>query len=91
MTYRPKDTKGRIVHRLKITQGHLKKVLEMVEKDAYCIDILHQSDAIQKALKEIDNIILENHLKTCTSDAIREGRSEEAITEVMNVFKKKQQ
>jgi DNA-binding FrmR family transcriptional regulator len=90
MAYRPKDTKERIVHRLKITQGHMKKVLEMVEGDVYCVDILHQSDAIQKALKEIDNIILENHLKSCVSDSIREGKSDEAIAEVMNVFKKKQ-
>jgi DNA-binding FrmR family transcriptional regulator len=90
MTYRPKNTKERIVHRLKITQGHMKKVLEMVEGDVYCVDILHQSDAIQKALKEIDNIILENHLKSCVSDSIREGKSDEAIAEVMNVFKKKQ-
>ncbi len=90
MTYRPKDTKERIVHRLKIAQGHLKKVITMIEGDAYCIDILHQSDAVQKALKEIDNIILENHLKSCVSDSIREGKSDEAIAEVMNVFKKKQ-
>lgn len=68
----------------------MKKVLEMVEGDVYCVDILHQSDAIQKALKEIDNIILENHLKSCVSDSIREGKSDEAIAEVMNVFKKKQ-
>ena len=53
-------------------------------------DILHQSGAVQKALKEVDAIILENHLQTCTSDAIRAGRSEEAINEVMNIFKKKQ-
>jgi len=90
MTYRPKDTKERILHRLKITQGHMKKVLEMVESDVYCVDVLHQSDAIQKALKEIDNIILENHLKSCVSDSIREGKSDEAIAEVMHVFKRKQ-
>jgi DNA-binding FrmR family transcriptional regulator len=89
MTYRPKDTKERITHRLKISQGHLKKILEMVDNDVYCIDILHQTDALQKALKEIDNVILENHLKCCVSDSIREGKSEEAIQEVMNVFKKK--
>ena len=90
MTYKPKNTKERIVHRLKIAQGHVKKIMMMVEDDAYCIDILHQSGAVQKALKEVDAIILENHLQTCTSDAIRAGRSEEAINEVMNIFKKKQ-
>lgn len=88
MAYRPKDLHERIVHRLKITCGHLQKVKSMVENDAYCIDILHQSQAIQKALKEIDNLILENHLESCVTQAIKEGRQKEAITEVMNVFKK---
>jgi len=86
--YRPKDTQERILHRLKIAQGHLKKVIKMVESDEYCIDVLHQSQAVQKALKETDNIMLENHLKTCALDAIGKGRKEEAVAEVMQVFKK---
>lgn len=88
MTYRPKDTKERILHRLKIAQGHLKKVSEMVESDDYCIDVIHQNQAVQKALKEIDNLTLENHLSGCVSDAIRNGKKDEAIMEVMAVFKK---
>jgi len=86
MTYRPKDTQERILHRLKISLGHLKKVINMVEKDEYCIDIIHQSQAVQKALKETDSVILENHLKTCVADAIAKGKKNETITEVMNVF-----
>lgn len=86
--FKPKDTKERILHRLKISLGHLKKVIDMVENDAYCIDILHQSQAVQKGLKEVDNLILENHLKTCASDAINQGKKDEAIAEVMQVFKK---
>ena len=86
--YRPKDTQERILHRLKITQGHLKKVIQMVEKEEYCIDVLHQSQAIQQALKETDNLMLENHLKTCATDAIGKGRKDEAIAEVMAIFKK---
>lgn len=88
MAYRPKDTKERILHRLKISQGHLKKVIQMVEDDSYCIDVIHQTQAIQKALKEIDNLTLENHLKGCVTDAIRGGKQNEAVEEVMNVFKK---
>lgn len=88
MTYRPKDTQERILHRLKIAKGHLEKVIEMVEENKYCIDVLHQSQAIQKALKETDNVMLENHLQTCVSDAIGKGRKDEAIAEVMQVFKK---
>ena len=88
MAYRPKDTQERILHRLKIAQGHLKKIISMVENDVYCIDILHQSQAVQKALKETDNLMLENHLKTCAAEAINQGRSKEAVEEIMNVFRK---
>lgn len=88
MAYRPKDLQERIIHRLKIAQGHLKKVRQMVEAEEYCIDILHQSQAVQKALKETDNLILENHLKTCAADAISKGKKDDAIAEVMQVFKK---
>jgi len=88
MTYQPKDTKERHLHRLKIARGHLEKVIQMVEADQYCIDVLHQSHAVQKALKETDNLILEHHLQTCASDAIEQGKKEEAIAEIMQVFRK---
>lgn len=90
MAYRPKDTQERILHRLKIAQGHLRKVMQMVEEDRYCIDVLHQSQAVQKALKETDHLMLENHLKKCTADAIRSGDTQKAIGEVMTVFRKSQ-
>ncbi len=87
--YQPKDIQERIAHRLKISRGHLNKVIEMVESDSYCIDIIHQSQAIQKALKEVDNLILENHLKSCVAKAIKNGEDEKAISEVMSVFNKR--
>ncbi|MCL4387375.1 metal-sensitive transcriptional regulator [Patescibacteria group bacterium] len=86
--FRPKNTQERIVHRLKIANGHLGKIIKMVESQEYCINILHQLHAVRKAIKEVDNIILENHLKTCATDAIRNGNQEETVKEVMNVFKK---
>ncbi len=87
--FQPKTPKERIQHRLKISLGHLKKVIQMVENDEYCIDILHQSQAVQKALKETDALVLENHLKTCAADAIKHGRTEDAIDEIMQVLKRK--
>ncbi len=88
MAYRPKDTQERIVHRLKIARGHLDKVIKMVEADDYCIDVMHQMQAIESGLKETGNVLLENHLKMCVSDAISKGKKDEAIAEVMKVFKK---
>jgi len=90
MAYRPKDTQERILHRLKIAKGHLEKVMKMVEEDAYCIDVLHQMNAVQSGLKETGNLVLENHLKGCVVDAIGKGEKEEAIEEIMQVFKKSQ-
>lgn len=86
--YRPKDTEERILHRLKISQGHLKKVIKMVENDEYCIDVIHQSQAVQRALNEADSLILENHLKTCAAEAIKNGKDKEAISELINIFKR---
>lgn len=89
--YRPKNTEERILHRLKIARGHLNKVIDMFEKGQYCIDVLHQSKAVQRALKETDDLMLEKHLNTCVTDAIKNGRQKEAISEVMNVFKRTNQ
>ncbi|KKU79597.1 MAG: hypothetical protein UY06_C0017G0006 [Candidatus Amesbacteria bacterium GW2011_GWA2_47_70] len=61
----------------------------MVQNGDYCIDILTQSQAVQAALKKVDAIILENHLKTCVTDAVRGDKKDQAIAEVIKVFKKK--
>lgn len=83
------DAKQKILHRLQIARGHLEKVLKMVQDGDYCIDIVHQSMAVQSALKKVDEVILEDHLKTCVSDSIKKGDSDEAIKELMEVLQKK--
>jgi CsoR family transcriptional regulator, copper-sensing transcriptional repressor len=83
------NTKKKILHRYQIARGHLEKVVSMLESDSYCIDIVHQSLAVQAALKKADDEVLKNHLETCVSESIREGNSREAIGEVMQVLKKR--
>jgi DNA-binding FrmR family transcriptional regulator len=89
MAYRPKNTQQRILHRLKIARGHLNKVINMVENDIYCIDVMHQMQAIESGLQETGNLLLENHLKTCVADAISKGKADASIAEIMQVFKKR--
>jgi len=79
----------RILHRYQIAKGHLEKVISMIENGLYCIDIVHQSLAIQAALKKADDEVLRNHLETCVSDAIKRGDSKKAINEVVGVLKKR--
>ena len=86
---RDQSVQGSVLHRLKITRGHLNRVIEMVEEGNYCIDIIHQSMAIQAALRESDQVILKNHMETCVADAIAKGKSNEVIDEVMKVMVKK--
>lgn len=77
-----------INHRLKIAEGHLKKVVKMQEEGSYCIDILHQLQAIRAALGKIEGKVLENHLKTCVQKAFQDGKQENAVKEVLSVFDK---
>ncbi len=86
--YRPKTPKERILHRLKISLGQLQTSIRMVENDEYCIDVIHQLQAVQKALRETGNVLLENHLQTCVASAIRKGKDAEAITEIMTILNK---
>ena len=61
----------------------------MVEEDAYCIDVIKQSIAVQGALEKVNGIILENHLQTCVSTAIRGEEPQErerVIGELLEVF-----
>jgi len=86
---RDQSVQHKILHRLKIANGQLERIIAMVEEGQYCIHIIHQSLAVQSALRQIDQIILKNHLETCVADAMKEGKQEEVIEEVMKVMEKK--
>lgn len=83
------DTQRKIIHRLKIAKGHLEKVIEMVDKNKYCVDILYQSKAVQNALQQADTVILNNHLNTCVVEDITSGKADKAIEDIVKIFKSK--
>jgi len=82
------DSRNGVLHRLKIARGHLDKVITMVEDDDYCIDILTQSQAVQGQLSEVDARILEKHLGSCVADAMKRGENQNAVEEVVKVFRR---
>ena len=85
-----KTYKTSLLHRLKIAHGHLEKIIKMVEGDRYCLDVIQQSQAVQSALEKADELILENHLKTCVRQSIVSGKGvDEKVAEVIEVFKRK--
>ena len=82
-----KNNKQRIVHRLKIVNGHLLKVIKMAENSDYCIDVLHQSLAVQKALKQIDMLLMEDHLQHCAVDQVKNGEEHKMVKELVGIYK----
>ena len=81
-----------IVNRLKSVQGHVRGVGKMVEDGAYCIDIVNQISAIQAALHKVNSMVLDRHLHTCVTTAIRSDDARErerVISEILGVFNAK--
>lgn len=81
-----KTSKEKALHRIKIIQGHAKAVERMIDSESYCVDILHQSRAIQTALRKLDLFILEDHLKTCVVDQIQNKEEDKTIKELLTLY-----
>ena len=81
--------KKNIIKRLNIIKGQVEGLKDMIENDKYCIDVLNQSLAAQKALEGVDSLLLENHLGTCLKQYLKnKNKSQKAIKEVVEVFRK---
>ena len=77
------------LHRLKSIEGHVGGVVRMVERDAYCIDVIRQIQAVQAALNKVSSQILDDHLRSCVITAI-EGddpqERERVLKEISEVY-----
>jgi len=87
-----KTRKKQYLNRLNYLKGHLEGVRKMVEEGKYCIDIIQQNQAVISAIEKLNHMILEDHLNTCVTRAIR-GKSkkerEQKIKEILTVFRTK--
>lgn len=84
--------KKQTLQRLAIAEGHLKKVRRMVEEGAYCPDVIHQSQAVQAALKKADELVFHGHLHTCVFREVHgtKPEKEKLIGELVDLFRKDQ-
>ena len=81
--------KQQLLNRLKTIEGHVRGIQRMVEDDAYCVDIIKQTMAVQRALDKFNSIVLERHLEGCVTTAIRSddpAERERVINELLQVF-----
>ena len=83
------DRTDDIVRRLKSVEGHVRGVERMVGESAYCIDVVNQILAIQRALKKVSGLVLDQHLHHCVTNAIQgteENEREQVLGELLQVF-----
>lgn len=76
-----------LINRLSRIEGQIRGIRGMVEKDAYCVDILTQVSAVNAALNAFNKELLGEHIKSCVVKDIREGK-DETIEELVNVLQK---
>lgn len=78
-----------IVRRLKSVEGHVRGIQRMVEDGAYCVDVVNQIVAVQRALKRVSARVLDQHLHSCVTRAVRDGDADErerVLGELMQIF-----
>ena len=83
------ENNANTIRRLKTVEGHMRGVIRMVEEDAYCIDVIRQIQAIEAALNKVSTQILENHLNSCVTTAIKGNNPKErerVMREITEVF-----
>ena len=83
------QTKAGVIRRLQSVEGHVRGIQRMVEDDKYCIDVIKQIGTVQAALGKVQEIVLDQHLHSCVTTAIRGDdaeRREAVIDEILGVF-----
>lgn len=81
--------KSSVDQRLKRIEGQIAGIRRMIAEDRYCVDIMNQTSAIVAALRGVEDLVMQNHLQTCVTDAIQGNDDEEKnekIDELMSVI-----
>ena len=81
------NIKKSVKRRLAIASGQIRGVLDMVEKEKYCVDIITQIEAVREALSGVGNLILQNHLETHVAYDIKHGKEKKATEEILKIYR----
>lgn len=86
MTMKTKTTKQRLIRRLKIVEGQVRGLQEMLAKDIYCIDVITQTSAVKQALSSVEDALMQDHLGHCVVNQIKDGKEKKAVEEIIKVY-----
>ncbi len=79
----------KLINRLKIIEGQVRGLQEMVATEAYCIDVITQTSAVKRALSGVEDALMESHLGSCVVGQIKKGRDRKATEEILKVYRLK--
>ncbi len=80
------EPKRDALRRLRYIEGHLAGIRRMVEDDKYCVDVLKQTFAVRRAIQKLERRLLEGHLHSCVIDGVRQGREDEVLGELLELY-----
>jgi CsoR family transcriptional regulator, copper-sensing transcriptional repressor len=81
------DNQKQALRRLKIIQGQVAALQKQIEEDRYCMDVLDLSLSVQKALRSLDGLVIEGHLRTHVIEQMTGGETERAVAELLRLYK----
>ena len=80
------DTNADALKRLNYISGHLDGIKKMVEADTYCVDVLKQTHAVRRAIEKLEALMLDGHLRSCVVTGVKEGREDEVLGELLELY-----
>lgn len=83
------NDKQKLIRRLKIIEGQIRGLQNMLHNDTYCIDIITQTSAVKQALSTIEDKLMEGHLGHCLVNQIKKGETDKATKEILKVYQLK--
>ena len=86
-TERDDEERKKLINRLSRIEGQIRGIRAMVERDAYCPDILVQSAAVNAAINSFNKDLIANHIRHCVVQGVREG-NDEVISELVDTLQK---
>jgi len=72
--------------RLASIEGHIKGIRKMVQDDTYCVDVIKQTFAVERALQKFESELLRGHLSTCVPTGFKQGKNDKMIEELSDLF-----
>ena len=80
------EAKSGALKRLSNIEGHLSGIRKMLEEDKYCVDVLKQTYAVRRAIEKMEAVLLEGHLHSCVVEGILDGRENQVVGELKDLY-----